>query len=89
MTPIRRPEEPPLFPPALWRQLARHLGLTKRQLLVAQMICAECTVPDIARRMERSPSTIASHVRRLYRRLGVRTRVGVVVRLVEHARSIE
>ena len=59
------------------------LRLTRRQLVVAQLVCAECSVAQMARKLDRSPDTVSTHLKSLYHRLGVRTRAGVVVRLVE------
>lgn len=82
-------DPPPLFTERQWRQLARQLELTPRQVAVAQLICAECQISDMARRMHVSPNTVGSHLKTLYVRLGVRSRVGVVIRLVLAARKLE
>ncbi len=86
--PSGNPDPPPLFSANEWRRLGRALGLTDRQVCVAQLICAECTVSDMAGRLGRSADTVSSHLRAIYERLGVRTRVGVVVRLVEAQRRL-
>jgi DNA-binding CsgD family transcriptional regulator len=80
---------PRLFTASEWRALGQALRLSERQLRIAQLICAEQTLAQIARRLNRSRDTVATHVKLLYRRLGVRSRVGVAVRLIERQRKLE
>ncbi len=78
-----------LFTADEWQALGGALRLSERQLRIAQLICAEYTLAQIARRLNRSRDTIATHVRLLYKRLRARSRVGVVVRLVECHRNLQ
>lgn len=73
---------PDLFPAARWRVLGERLCLTPRQLEVARLICHSRTNPEIAKDLGVSESTARLHADRLFKALGVGSRVGVVVRLV-------
>ena len=73
---------PELFPAQRWKELAAALGLTKRQVQVARLICRGLGNKEIARQLGRSESVVRQHSDGLYKRLRVGNRVGVVVRLV-------
>lgn len=77
-----RSDLPELFSARRWAQIGKKLGLTERQLEVARLICCGRTNAEIARNLEISERTVRLHTDRLFKRLGVRSRVGVVVRLV-------
>ncbi len=77
-----------LFTPEEWRTVARLLRLTPRQLAVAELLCQEYSQRDMARRLELSMDTVRTHLRALYARLHVQSRVGVVVRLVLAQREL-
>lgn len=76
---------PPLFPAKTWRRLVKRLGLSKRQAEVAALLCRECLVADIASELGISHDAVRHHSKRLFRKLGVKSRVGVVLSIV-HAR---
>ena len=52
--------------------------LSKRELQVLDLIAAGHSVPEISRRIFLAPTTIKSHVQRVYEKLGVSTRGAVV-----------
>jgi len=78
-----------LFTRARWRELGEYLRLTPRQLAVARLLCADLSNAEIARRLGLSNDTVGTHLRSLYRRLEVASRVGVVVRLVLAERELD
>jgi len=49
-------------------------SLTPREQQVAALICLEYTSRQIAARLEISPQTVKTHVRNIYRKLGIGTR---------------
>jgi DNA-binding CsgD family transcriptional regulator len=75
-----------LFTGSQWRQLERHLGLTARQAEIAPLVCKGLRNKEIGQRLGISPHTVRMHLSSLFKRLGVRDRVGLVVRLVLAAR---
>jgi len=57
-------------------------SLTPRELEVLRFIGQGLTMASMAKRLGISPRTVESHIAKLYRKLGVRTRVQVVARAV-------
>jgi DNA-binding NarL/FixJ family response regulator len=55
-------------------------GLTKRERQVLEMLSKGLTVGQVATRLGISPRTVETHVAKLYRKLGVRTRLQAVSR---------
>ena len=70
---------PPLFPAKTWRRLVKRLGLSKRQAEVAALLCREFAVNDIAAELGVSADAVRHHSKRLFRKLGVNSRLGVVL----------
>jgi len=83
------------FPPGYEREVVAELGrfaraarterwaantLTARELEVLRLVAEGFTIRQVASSMEISPRTVESHVTRLYRKLGVKTRVEAVSR---------
>lgn len=79
---------PELFSATRWRELASALELTRRQIEVARLICRGLTNEQIARELGRSASIVRGHSDKLYQRLNVHSRVGVVVRVVLTDRQV-
>lgn len=80
---------PPLFSNKEFARLVEQLELPKRLGEVAYLICRGCDKPLIARELGISRHTAAMHCERLFHRLDVHDRVGVVVRLVLAERDPE
>jgi DNA-binding NarL/FixJ family response regulator len=55
-------------------------GLTKRERQVLELLSEGFTVGQVATRLRISPRTVETHVAKLYRKLGVRTRLQAVSR---------
>jgi DNA-binding CsgD family transcriptional regulator len=66
-----------------WQLVRAVLGLTPRQVEIARLIYEDRTVAAIAHELRRSENTIRTHIRLLYAKLGVRSRVELVKRLIE------
>ena len=54
-------------------------ALTEREILFLRMVCSELTYKEIADRMYLSARTIDGYRDALFEKLGVRTRVGLVL----------
>ena len=72
-----------LFDQDVWFHLARRLSLSERELQVVQAIFDDQHENVIAHTLEISPHTVHTHLERLYHKLGVASRVELVVRLAE------
>jgi DNA-binding CsgD family transcriptional regulator len=79
---------PILLGPEQWLRVGKLLRLTPRQLAVAELLCAEYSQKDMARQLGVCVDTVRTHLRGLYTRLQVRSRVGVVIRLVLAEREL-
>lgn len=78
---------PELFDSHQWERLAGRFELTDRQCAIARLLCRGLTNREIAAALRVSDNTVRTHVRNLFRQLGVRDRVGVVVTLVVTCRN--
>jgi two-component system response regulator TtrR len=61
-----------------WGAKVVEFGLTKRQSEIAKLICESMSNGEMAQRLKIALDTVKMHVRKLYERLGVNDRVGVV-----------
>lgn len=73
---------PDLFSEIEWTDLGRRFALSPRQRQIARMICLGRSNRSIGQRLGLKLDTIRMHNRELFRKLGARQRIGVVVRLV-------
>ena len=56
---------------------ARHLRLSPRQIQVATRLLDGRSIPQTARELEISPNTVKAHLERIYRSLGINSRLGL------------
>jgi len=71
-----------LFDEFSWRRLASELRLTPRQCEIARLICEGGSYKSIASQVQISINTVRMHVRALFAKLGVRDRVGLMLKLI-------
>lgn len=79
---------PDLFTDMEWNGLAEQFGLSPRQAEIARLICRGCTNEAIADRLELSGGTVRVYTDTLYKRVGVQSRLALLVRFVEAMRSL-
>ena len=65
-----------------WAAVSRHLRLSPRESQIAQLVFVDRKEAAIALALQMSPHTVRSHMERLYRKLGVASRVQLVVHIV-------
>lgn len=68
-----------LFTADEWLSLGSWLGISERELEVLQAVCDNLKDWAIAERLAISTHTVRTHLERLFRKLGVNTRTGLVV----------
>ena len=74
-----------VLPQGAWRRIERSLGLSQRGLSIIQSVFDDRSEPAIARELGISAHTVHTYLERLYHRLDVRSRIGLVLRIVaEH-----
>jgi DNA-binding CsgD family transcriptional regulator len=77
-----------VFSDDTWRRLAISLNLSRRESEIVQAVFEDHNESRIARNLGISTHTVHSHIERVYRKLGVSSRVMLVVRIfVEHLSS--
>lgn len=69
------------LPAEKWQAISRSLDLSDRELEVVQAVFAWSTDASIAEHLGRSSHTIHSQLDRVYKKLGVSNRCGLVVRI--------
>ena len=69
--------------PRQWKEIARSLGLSARETQIARAVFDDLVEDTIASRLGISRHTVHNHLRRMFGKLRVRTRVGLVLRVLE------
>ena len=64
-----------------WIQIGEALRLSAREAEILRSVFDDVTEAGMAEKLEISPHTVHSHLTRLYRKLGVRSRAECVVRV--------
>lgn len=77
-----------MFAPTEWRAMGRRLGLTDREVEVVRAMFDYRTELDMAQALGCKPDTLHTHVRRIYDKLGVKSRVEVVLAAVACSRTL-
>jgi DNA-binding CsgD family transcriptional regulator len=80
--PFPRPHGSGMLSREQWDELARRLGLSPAELRVVQGVFDDCKEQTIARHLGVSGNTVHTHIKRLYLKLGVSGRVGLVLAVV-------
>lgn len=71
----------PLFSLQEWWTIANRLDLSPRELQLVQGVCDGLDEPGMAARLDISTHTVRSHFERMYRKLGVTNRSGMLLRV--------
>ena len=75
--PIRNSQT--FLPDEAWPALAARLELSPREVQIAKLVGRDLKELAIARRLQMSTHTVHTHLERLYRKLGVSSRLQLVV----------
>lgn len=75
--------EPILVPlhPEEWREIARELQLSPRELQIVQQLCAGAPAAVISKELGISINTVHTHMSRMHCKLKVNSSVGIVARI--------
>lgn len=76
----------PLLGPQQWSFLQRRYELTARELQIAQLVCQGLRNRRIAESLSIRPATVQVHVRNIYRKVKVRSKISMLLRFVDEAR---
>ncbi len=67
------------FAPAAWKSIARELPLSERELQILKRVFDDQKESAIAAALEISVHTVHTHLRRIYRKAGVSSRIQLVI----------
>ncbi|MHC4518797.1 MAG: response regulator transcription factor [Planctomycetota bacterium] len=70
-----------------WSYLQRRYALTPRELQIADLVCRGLRNASIAKRLRIRPDTVKAHVRNIYRKVKVGSKITMLLRFVAEARE--
>ncbi len=76
---------PVLLDSRQWSYVRRRYELTPRELEIAELVCRGLRNDRIARDLKIRPGTVKAHVRNIYRKVKVRSKIAMLLRFVEEA----
>jgi DNA-binding CsgD family transcriptional regulator len=71
----------PLLTTQAWSAISRRLKLSPREVQIIQLVFHDQKEKKIAEKLGMSPHTVRSHMDRMHRKLGVKSRVELVLRI--------
>ena len=90
-TAVERPEAADvslLLDDLQWSYLCGRYELTPRESQIAELVCQGLRNGSIAQRLDIQPGTVKTHIRNIYRKVKVRSKVAMLLRFVTETRSI-
>jgi DNA-binding NarL/FixJ family response regulator len=71
-----------------WAYLQRRYGLTPRELQIANLVCRGLRNGSIAKDLKIRPGTVKTHVRNIYRKVKVRSKITMLLRFMTEASEL-
>ena len=71
-----------------WSYLCGRYELTPRESQIAELACQGLRNGSIAQRLDIQPGTVKTHIRNIYRKVKVRSKVAMLLRFVTETRGI-
>jgi len=71
-----------------WSYLQRRYDLTPRELQIADLVCRGLRNEHIARDLKIRPGTVKTHVRNIYRKVKVKSKISMLLRFMAEARGL-
>lgn len=71
-----------------WSYLQRRYGLTPRELQIADLVCRGLRNGSIAKDLKIRPETVKTHVRNIYRKVKVRSKITMLLRFMTEANEL-
>jgi DNA-binding NarL/FixJ family response regulator len=80
----------PLFSEGQWLRIAASMEFTRRELEIVRLIFEDEQEQSIASELDISVNTVHTHLKRLYSKLGVTSRAGLILQIVhEHLADLQ
>jgi DNA-binding NarL/FixJ family response regulator len=70
-----------------WLFVQGHYNLTSRERQIAELVCQGLANGTIANRLKISPGTVKTHVRNIYRKMKVRSKIAMLLTFVAESRQ--
>jgi DNA-binding NarL/FixJ family response regulator len=70
-----------------WSYVRRRYELTPREVQIAEMVCRGFRNDRIARDLKIRPGTVKTHVRNIYRKVKVKSKIAMLLQFVNEASS--
>jgi len=71
-----------------WSYLQRRYDLTPRELQIADLVCRGLRNGHIARDLNIRPGTVKTHVRNIYRKVKVKSKITMLLRFMAEAHEL-
>lgn len=71
-----------------WAYLQRRYGLTPREVQIADLVCRGLRNGSIAKDLKIRPGTVKTHVRNIYRKVRVRSKITMLLRFMTEANDL-
>jgi DNA-binding NarL/FixJ family response regulator len=71
-----------------WSYVQSRYDLTPRERQIAELICQGLRNGSIAKTLRIRPGTVKTHTRNIYRKVHVKSKIGMLLRFVTDARDI-
>ena len=71
-----------------WMYLQKRYQMTGREVQIAKRICEGLSCEDIAQELDIKSGTVKTHVRNIYRKTWVHTKIGMLLKFVTDSREL-
>ncbi len=71
-----------------WLYVQKRYSLTPRERQIAELVCQGLQNGNIARYLRIRPGTVKTHTRNIYRKVRVKSKIGMLLRFVTDAREL-
>ena len=71
-----------------WRFVQQRYHMTPREMEVAKLVCSGLSNEEIAEAIRIRYGTVKTHIRNIYRRIHVKSKVAMLLRFVEDSKDI-
>lgn len=82
-----RNRTPVLLSEKQWSYVQKRYDLTPREIQVAALVCRGLQNGSIAHSLRIQPGTVKTHVKNIYRKVRVRSKIAMLLMFVEEARE--
>jgi DNA-binding CsgD family transcriptional regulator len=72
----------------LWGYIQKHYHMSSRELQVAKLVCRGFSNGDIARELKLKNGTAKTHLRNIYRKIRVRSKIAMLLKIIEQANKV-